>query len=776
MARKIDKLYPRHRANMYDAMYDALAEQVQLPVEVCKRLGIGWAPIVPFSKRLNFHGWWSIPERNIDGEVTGLHLRSRKDHKTSYPGSKHGLVYVPNPDHTAGRLQVSYDAGWVRPMDAGVDCPICGKPDGCLLSAENPDDPRDVICIRVKEGAIRPQRMGHLHWRYDRDRSTSRTAAFAATDKPVIVVEGWTDAAAALAMGLPAVGRPGALAGIGMLVDLLRGCQSIIVVGENDDVNPATGKRPGHEGMTATFQALRRVVPDTTMVLPPSHIKDLRRWYISDGLTGDDLIEYAKTEGHSPDEETILPDSKPLTFAKTWLHAHHRMAGRNILRYYQGRWFRWNGVKYDEVDAEMDVRGPLYEWADNKFVTERSNNGGETITPFVCHKGTINNIMDALLHPCPVRSKQVPTWINDGDGPDPDDIIVFDNGLLWVSAYLRGADPSEYLLPHSPDFFTTFALPFSFDPSAKCPTWKAYLTTTLGDEADKIRLLREWFGYCLTPDMSREKFMLFRGPKRSGKGTALTMLQYLVGAEQSASINFSQLMESHGLDVLVGKLVAIMGDARLPRRGDNARALETMLNIIGRDPITINPKYQKQFTEHLKCRFTLATNLLPELPDHAGAMEARLNILQFPHSFLGKEDWGLKDKLRAEAPGVCIWALEGLRRLREQGRFTLPDSSRVAMREWRTSTSPTAAFLEECCNEDDPEAEVGKQELFDAWDRWSSERGMKQISKARFYERFKLNAPTAHSVTYEKGQRKFSVMRGVTLKTWAQKQYLGRPT
>ncbi len=46
-------------------------------------------------------------------------------------------------------------------------CPICGRPDWCLASREDPDDPPLVLCKRV-ESAHRWGDAGWLHRRHDR--------------------------------------------------------------------------------------------------------------------------------------------------------------------------------------------------------------------------------------------------------------------------------------------------------------------------------------------------------------------------------------------------------------------------------------------------------------------------------------------------------------------------------------------------------------------------------------------------------------------------------
>jgi hypothetical protein len=90
---------------------------------------------------------------------------------------------------------------WRRTMDAGVTCPICQKPDGCLVSADDPNDPKAVICIRETSAA--KLRFGFLHIRKpEGDLSTASTLAD--NGNPAIIVEGATDTAIVPGDSLPA--------------------------------------------------------------------------------------------------------------------------------------------------------------------------------------------------------------------------------------------------------------------------------------------------------------------------------------------------------------------------------------------------------------------------------------------------------------------------------------------------------------------------------------------------------------------------------------------
>lgn len=771
MSKKLEALLEKFQGNSYPGMLRHLGEHLGVSAESLTKLALGFAPIVEFKKGTNFTGWWVIPERDSDGDPCGLSLRSQNDMKVMYPGSKHGLIYEVNENHERGGAGYQHGASnWLRTMDAGVLCPVCQRPDGCLVSAEDANDPKAVICIRTKEGAKQPMKFGFLHIRKSEGNIRTSSSALPDSEDPVLIVEGMSDAAAAMDMGFVSVGRPSNLACMDTLADLLRG-RAVIVVGEND--KKADGKEPGKEGMIAAFQVLRKVCRDIKMVMPPDHVKDLRAWKVKYGLTREDFLAYVAEHGEERSKEVVLPDARPLTMARAYLDDQFRLANRHTLKRWAGVWYVYNHGRYEEISEEQ-FEQPIFPWAHDKLV-QRTNptNGSSTLVPLEANNHFIANVAKAIGSVTLIANRQLPCWINGAKGPDPSELIIFNNGILHVPSFLEGK--SDYLLDPTPDLFTTAALPYPFDPMAQCPAWKHFLRTSLGDEQEKIMLLREWFGYCMTMDTSMQKMMYMRGPTGAGKGTAVRVLEELVGKEHAASTSLASLATQFGLQPIVGKLICVIPDARMAKGADSMRGLEVLLNITGNDGVQVDRKFLKHLDHHhLTARITIASNDFLDLPDHAGAMLRRLNILDFKQTFAGREDFRLDDKLASEVPGIAVWALRGLQRLREQGRFTLPQSSMDAMTEWRTATNPLFAFIEECCDLAEG-TELLKEELFGAWDKWREERQMRPLTKSKFFERVRTSVQGVVSDTYEQGVHKISVYRGISLKRWAARKFLGRP-
>lgn len=107
-------------------------------------------------------------------------------------------------------------------------------------------------------------------------------ASFPSPGGPVLVVEGPSCTAAAVAAGLCAVGRPSNTGGAGHLADLLRPLppgREILVVGEND--KGAKGW-PGKDGAIQIAEKLAKALGrPVRWSLPPDGMKDVRAWLVS---------------------------------------------------------------------------------------------------------------------------------------------------------------------------------------------------------------------------------------------------------------------------------------------------------------------------------------------------------------------------------------------------------------------------------------------------------------------------------------------------------------
>lgn len=417
----------------------------------------------------------------------------------------------------------------------------------------------------------------------------------------------------------------------------------------------------------------------------------------------------------------------------------HRLAERFIeenptLKFWRGDYLVWCDGCYQVVEPAV-VRGELVNLVKREFdagyqeaVTYHASQQDPKKKPPALAAVTvaiINNVIQALNGLCSLADEP-PCWIGGMSGPDPVNLIAFRNGILDVA--------TGQFFELTPSFFTLNAVPYAYDPNAPTPVeWLKFLDSIWGDDPENISTLQEWFGYCLVPDNRYQKIVFMVGPTRSGKGTILRTLESVVGGGNTASSTLANLAGAFGLEPLIGKHIAVIPDARFGGdRRENVIATERILSITGGDLLPQDRKHRSTLFQRLLVRFTICSNEIPELRDASAAIAERFIVMQFTRSFLGVEDTELSDRIAAELPGLFLWSLEGLRRLRRRGRFIQPRSGAEHKDELRDLASPVGVFFREECTLD-ADAIVPKRDLYDAYLKHAAEHG---CSYTLTYERF----------------------------------------
>jgi putative DNA primase/helicase len=273
-------------------------------------------------------------------------------------------------------------------------------------------------------------------------------------------------------------------------------------------------------------------------------------------------------------------------------------------------------------------------------------------------------------------------------------IIPFSNGLLRLKPFLESSTID--IIPHTPNYLSTWCIPGDFDKEAKCPRWLTFLGECLEGEADQVSLCQEWFGYVLSGDTNHQKYMAHIGARGSGKSTVARILQHMVGSG-AVAFDLRRLAGRFGLGALQGKSLAVCGEVELTGCKERAEIIERLKSLTGNDTQQIERKGDNVFrSEAIPSRFHIISNTVPLLRDPSLALARRMLILWSPSS-AAEADLGLEEKLVAELPGIGQWALAGCGRLHRMGRFTNTARMKGELGAIERDASPLIAFLRDRC-------------------------------------------------------------------------------
>ena len=93
-----------------------------------------------------------------------------------------------------------------------------------------------------------------------------------------------------------------------------------------------------------------------------------------------------------------------------------------------------------------------------------------------------------------------------------------------------------------------------------------------------------------------------------------------------------------------------------------------------------------------------------------------------------------------ELPGIFLWAIAGLKRLRASGAFTIPKISQALAAEYSRYSSPVRAFVEDECVVG-PEHRIETTSLYAAWQAWCDLTGHEAGTREMFGVRLRAAVP-----------------------------------
>ena len=135
-----------------------------------------------------------------------------------------------------------------------------------------------------------------------------------------------------------------------------------------------------------------------------------------------------------------------------------------------------------------------------------------------------------------------------------------------------------------------------FDPKAATPkSWATFIDEVFEDDQESIDTVQEIMGYIVSGDLRQEKLFLFLGPTAPvGKGVISRVTGGLVGKHNVVNPTTKSMVSDFGRADLIGMPLAVMADVRITARHEGLA--ELLLNISGRDPITIERKFKNGWT------------------------------------------------------------------------------------------------------------------------------------------------------------------------------------
>lgn len=354
----------------------------------------------------------------------------------------------------------------------------------------------------------------------------------------------------------------------------------------------------------------------------------------------------------------------------------------------------------------------------------------------------ISDVLFSLKHNVAVlRDTHQPSWINEDHlavtDKDPEYqrfFIRMQNGILDLNKILNGED--DCLYKETWEFFSTCALPFEFNPEAKCPIFDKFINEVVPDK-DTQEVLLEFFGYCLIRTSERlSRFAIFYGDGGNGKSVVSNILKSLLGWENTTSISLESFnpTRTFQLPSTIGKLLAVSEDM-----SEIEKSFEGHLKaFVTGNPIKVERKNKDPFDLYPSAKLLFITNTLPHFHDKTDALWRRVMLFKFKMDFSDEakqnKDFSLRNYWNesGELPGIFNRMLIALRNLLKRDRFEESADMLKNKRDHKISMNPVREFIVSHLKEQ-AGTSLSSADVIPAYSDYCKAMGMRQMGATQFY-------------------------------------------
>lgn len=266
----------------------------------------------------------------------------------------------------------------------------------------------------------------------------------------------------------------------------------------------------------------------------------------------------------------------------------------------------------------------------------------------------------------------------------------------------------------------------------KAVRWTQFLDQIFLGDAELIDWMHRWMGYMLTGSTAEQILVFCFGLGANGKSVLGEMLRWLMG-DYARAIPVEMLCESRrqaggatpDLADLVGSRLALTTETE-----DGAALAESLIkSLTAGDTISARPLYGKPFNFQPQFKLLMLGNHRPVVRGTDHGIWRRIRLVPFRRQFEDHEkDLHLLDKLKAEAPHILAWLVEGCLSWQRRGLADTPAVVAAETSNYKVEQDVIGQWLAEETTAD-AFSEVPTADVYASYRYWAIESGLRPASK-----------------------------------------------
>ena len=301
--------------------------------------------------------------------------------------------------------------------------------------------------------------------------------------------------------------------------------------------------------------------------------------------------------------------------------------------------------------------------------------------------------------------------------------INFLNGMLDIKTGI--------LHEHSPIYRSVNQIPHNYKPGLDIEksVFNKFLLSRIPDE-DNRRMLYEYMGYCLLPDIIFQKFLILVGIGNAGKSVILNQQARILGADNLSAIPLQSLSERFTTASLLNRQCNICGDLSSAAIKDTA----VIKQLSGEDLCKAEYKGGAVFFFKNRAKFLFSCNELPSiLDDRSNGFYRRLLIIRFEHE--GNLIPDLYERLtdENEVEIVISHIVEGVKLALKRGKLFESGANLGEVSRLQEDSDSVASFFNNVVVQDES-SRVRRPDLYAAYIDYCKQEERISLGKTAFFK------------------------------------------